>query len=227
MDTTKTVDNSQGRIESYITVLKTADLNIIEKNLSSDENDRCIILDFQNIESKQSVLWFRQLRTLYRQYRYIIIGVINSCINLEHAKAANINSLDEIDISLTTNTSTHTSKVDRTADQPHKQSNSAIIVYQNIRSGQRIQHQQDIVIVGNVNPGAEVISGGHIHIYGQLAGRALAGINQRNDAIIYCQSLSAELVAIDRHYHSSDEMPSIRRPVCINLDNETLSYNKT
>ena len=69
-----------------------------------------------------------------------------------------------------------------------------------IRSGQQLSAEGDLVIFGLVSAGAEVLAGGSIHIYGPLRGRALAGIKGNKDAIISCQSLEAELVAIAGEY---------------------------
>lgn len=69
-----------------------------------------------------------------------------------------------------------------------------------IRSGQQLTAEGDLVIFGLVSAGAEVLAGGSIHIYGPLRGRALAGIKGNKDAIISCQSLEAELVAIAGEY---------------------------
>jgi septum site-determining protein MinC len=64
-------------------------------------------------------------------------------------------------------------------------------------------------------PGAEVIAGGSIHIYGALRGRAIAGSTGNPQARIFCNKLEAELVAIDGLYRTADEMdPQFRgKPV--------------
>lgn len=71
------------------------------------------------------------------------------------------------------------------------------IINRPVRSGQQIYAQDtDLVILGAVSAGAEVISDGHIHIYGALRGRALAGARGDDSARIFCQSLEAELLSI-------------------------------
>ena len=45
-----------------------------------------------------------------------------------------------------------------------------------IRTGQQVYAENaDLIVLGLVNEGAEVIADGHIHIYAPLRGRALAG----------------------------------------------------
>ncbi|HBU12606.1 MAG TPA: hypothetical protein DEB31_07755, partial [Clostridiales bacterium] len=51
----------------------------------------------------------------------------------------------------------------------------SVFINGTVRSGQRIESEGDIVIVGDVNPGAEVIAGGSIAVFGKLRGLAHAG----------------------------------------------------
>ena len=54
-------------------------------------------------------------------------------------------------------------------------SSEAVIINRTLRSGQRVKHQANVVIVGDVNPGAEVIAGGDIIVFGRLRGVVHAG----------------------------------------------------
>ncbi|MDP2562198.1 septum site-determining protein MinC [Psychrobium sp. 1_MG-2023] len=79
------------------------------------------------------------------------------------------------------------------------------IVRQNIRSGQQVYAQGgDLVIIGSVGNGAEVIADGSIHIYGKLRGRAIAGAKGDQQSAIFCQSIEAELVSIAGTYWLSE-----------------------
>lgn len=60
----------------------------------------------------------------------------------------------------------------------------AIIVRRTLRSGQRVHHIGSIVILGDVNPGAEVIAGGDIIVLGALRGVAHAGAMGEEDALV-------------------------------------------
>lgn len=75
------------------------------------------------------------------------------------------------------------------------------ITVEHIRSGQRIYAENgDLIVIGHVSSGAELLADGNIHIYGTLRGRALAGINGNIQARIFCQALAAELVSIAGQY---------------------------
>jgi len=87
-----------------------------------------------------------------------------------------------------------------------------VVVRQPVRSGQIIYAEAtDLVILAPVNPGAEVIADGHVHIYAPLRGRAVAGAQGMTEARIFCQKLEAELVAISGAYLLNDDLPADRR----------------
>ena len=93
-----------------------------------------------------------------------------------------------------------------------------------VRSGQCIVHPEgDVIVVGSVASGAEVIAGGSIHIYGTLRGRAIAGSRDAR-ARIFCRKLEAELLSIDGLYMVADDMPAHLRgqPIQVWLDGDSM-----
>ncbi|MEG3766338.1 septum site-determining protein MinC [Alteromonas sp. 14N.309.X.WAT.G.H12] len=73
----------------------------------------------------------------------------------------------------------------------------AKIVSRPVRSGQQVYAEGcDLVILGAVSEGAEILSDGNIHVYGTLRGRALAGVKGNTAARIFCHTMEAELVSI-------------------------------
>lgn len=83
-----------------------------------------------------------------------------------------------------------------------------LIVQQPVRSGQRVYSRGgDLVVLGMVSSGAEVLSEGNIHIYGQLRGRALAGVTGNEQCRIFCRELRADLVAIAGQYRVNEHLP--------------------
>ncbi len=85
---------------------------------------------------------------------------------------------------------------------------NSLLLESPVRSGQCIVHPEgDVIVVGSVASGAEVIAGGSIHIYGTLRGRAIAGSRDAR-ARIFCRKLEAELVSIDGLYMVADDMPA-------------------
>jgi septum site-determining protein MinC len=80
-----------------------------------------------------------------------------------------------------------------------------LVVDRPLRSGQQVYARgRDLVVLAMVNPGAEVLSDGHIHVYAPLRGKAIAGARGNIDARIYTLSLEAELLSIAGVYRTSD-----------------------
>jgi septum site-determining protein MinC len=85
--------------------------------------------------------------------------------------------------------------------QPLGLQRPAMIVDQPVRAGTRIWAQgTDLIVIGTVNPGAEVIADGNIHVYGRLLGRAIAGGQAETEARVFATHFDPELVSIAGYY---------------------------
>ena len=105
------------------------------------------------------------------------------------------------------------------------QNTNAKIISRPVRSGQQIYAEGcDLIILGSVSGGAEVLADGNIHIYGSLRGRALAGVKGNNAARIFCTHNEAELVSITGHFLLSDALETQiwKQPAQFYLADETL-----
>jgi len=94
-----------------------------------------------------------------------------------------------------------------------------------IRSGQQVYAPGgDLIIMAPVSAGAEILSDGNIHVYGPLRGRALAGVRGNTEAMVFCQSLEAELVSIAGQYKINEDLQGERwkKPALLILENERL-----
>lgn len=63
----------------------------------------------------------------------------------------------------------------RTARQAPPKQAAVLMMKQTLRSGQRVCHKGHLVIIGDVNPGAELVADGDITVWGALRGMAHAG----------------------------------------------------
>ncbi len=84
------------------------------------------------------------------------------------------------------------------------------VVTQPVRSGQQIYARGgDLIVLAAVNPGAEIVADGNIHVYAPMKGRALAGVMGDTNARIFCQSMQAELIAVAGNFRVfEDEVPN-------------------
>ena len=116
--------------------------------------------------------------------------------------------------------------LDRPATAANQQDIPRTLVHQGaVRSGQQLINEKgDLVVMGSVNPGAEVLASGQIHVYGAIRGRALAGIQGDQQARIFTLRLAAELVAIAGSYQTSYSADFVTAgdAVCIELQGEKL-----
>ena len=83
------------------------------------------------------------------------------------------------------------------------QRDTALLVKSTCRSGEIIRHQGDVVVLGDVNPGAEVIASGDIVVFGCLRGFAHAGSEGDNKATIVALSLGSPRLQIGPHVGAS------------------------
>src|SRR5436190_17128994 len=65
-----------------------------------------------------------------------------------------------------------------------RDSDDTLFLRRTIRSGQAIQHASNIVILGDVNPGAEIVAGGDIIVWGVLRGMVHAGYPDNENAYV-------------------------------------------
>ncbi len=66
----------------------------------------------------------------------------------------------------------------------------AVFVHRTLRSGHKVKHPGHVVVLGDVNPGAEVIAGGNIIVWGRLRGTVHAGARGDQDAVVCALELS-------------------------------------
>ena len=102
-----------------------------------------------------------------------------------------------------------------------------MVIDRPLRSGQQIYAPGDLVVLGLVSNGAEVIAAGNIHIYAPLRGRALAGVHGNHEARILCTCLEPELISIAGIYRTTENPLApelLGKPVQISLDQEKLIF---
>jgi septum site-determining protein MinC len=81
----------------------------------------------------------------------------------------------------------------------------AMVIDKPLRSGQQVYAKgRDLVVLAMVNAGAEVIADGHIHVYGALRGKAIAGARGNTQAQIFAQVMEPELISIAGVYRTSE-----------------------
>lgn len=70
------------------------------------------------------------------------------------------------------------------------------VVRHTVRSGQRLSHPGDLIIVGDVNPGATITAGGDVMVFGWLRGTVYAGQPEDFSRTIYALRFDPSQVRI-------------------------------
>ena len=88
-----------------------------------------------------------------------------------------------------------------------------------VRSGKIVRHQGHVAIIGDVNPGGEIIAGGDVIVWGSLRGTAHAGASGDGDAVICALDMQplqlriADVVARPEEHATLDAGPEMARIV--------------
>lgn len=89
----------------------------------------------------------------------------------------------------------------------------ALFLRETLRSGRSIYHEGHVIIIGDVNPGAEVIAGGDVIVWGRLRGLVHAGALGDESALICALELTptqlriASQIAIPPDERQGDPVP--------------------
>lgn len=85
---------------------------------------------------------------------------------------------------------------------------TGLVVKETIRSGRSIFHEGPVVVIGDVNPGAEIIAAGDVIVWGRLRGLVHAGALGDKTAVICALILApTQLRIADQIAISPDERP--------------------
>ncbi|MEL6527569.1 MAG: septum site-determining protein MinC, partial [Chloroflexota bacterium] len=96
---------------------------------------------------------------------------------------------------------------------PEEQGTPGVMIRRTLRSGRVITSHGHVVVIGDVNPGAQIIATGDIIIWGRLRGTVHAGAEGDTDAIICALDMSPNQLRIaDLIATSPKEQKRVVRP---------------
>jgi len=103
---------------------------------------------------------------------------------------------------------------------------TALWLHRTLRSGTRIEFDGHVIVMGDVNPGAEIIAEGSVMIWGRLRGSVHAGANSEKDvaAFVCALAMKPTRLQIASETASMPKGKSVKGPQKISLkDNEFLT----
>lgn len=178
-----------------------------------------IVLDLEKVNAVSGID-FSHIKQILMKNGLVPVGVRGGAP--EQMEAARSVDLPMIAIGKTT--TTEPKKTEEKVAKPDKPISAAKLVTHPMRGGMQIYAKDsDLIVVAQVSPGAELLADGHIHVYGPLRGRAMAGVQGNLDARIFCRTLEAELVSIAGYYLTQEDMqalPAYDGMIQIYLENE-------
>jgi len=80
-----------------------------------------------------------------------------------------------------------------------------VLIRRTLRSGQVVQYPGHVVVIGDVNPGAEIIAGGDVVVWGKLRGIVHAGATGDDEAMVCALSLAPLQLRIGNHIARAPE----------------------
>lgn len=191
-------------------LLKSADLATLSQELQArfgdipDFFDRDpLVIDLGPLQSAgEQAIDFAALLPLLRAYRVLPIAVRGG--SSEQMAAALAAGLAPAPDTITLPTVAEAAKAPADAPAPTVPT-TALVIDKPLRSGQQVYARgRDLVVMAMVNPGAEVIADGSIHVYAPLRGKAIAGARGNADARILSLCLEPELISIAGVYRTSE-----------------------
>ncbi|QCU90222.1 septum site-determining protein MinC [Thiomicrorhabdus sediminis] len=211
------------------------------------------VLDLQdeNIEP----MFLAQLVELSRQYNFLPIGLQSHNLGLaeqaayaglalfsehchaqqsdpaeESPQALNALLLEQLNSQQNLSKTIESAEVEGLATVESIDSRSPLIHYKSVVAGEQVYAQgRDLVILGDVEAGAEVIADGSIHIGGALMGKAYAANNEEKadaEVCIKAYSFEPELISIAGFYQLQEDIPAKYSglSVAITWQNESFAY---
>jgi septum site-determining protein MinC len=90
-------------------------------------------------------------------------------------------------------------KPQKTAAPAEKQDIRTLkLINKNMRSGQNVEHEGDVLVIGDVNPGSYITASGNIIVMGTLRGIVHAGAGGDDSAIVMALKLRPQQLRIAR-----------------------------
>lgn len=190
-------------------LLKSADLAGVARDLAQrfgdipdffDHDPLLIDLSALPDMGQDAPLDFAELLALLRPYRVVPLAVRGgSAAQMAAAQAAGLTPAPDALVQKTV------AAAPKPAAPAAAVAPGALVIDKPLRSGQQVYARgRDLVVLAMVNPGAEVIADGHIHVYAPLRGKAIAGARGQGDARIFSLCMEPELISIAGIYRTSE-----------------------
>jgi septum site-determining protein MinC len=194
-------------------LLKSADLTKLDQELKQRYGDvpaffdqDPLLIDLSLLPAQVESIDFEALLALLRPYSVLPLAVRGGSSELiAQAQAAGLVLATDALVQRATPSQTNDNSKIPAIPSPSVPT-SAMVIDKPLRSGQQVYARgRDLIVMAMVNPGAEVIADGHIHVYAPLRGKAMAGARGNTEARIWALSMEPQLISIAGVYRTSEK----------------------
>jgi len=96
---------------------------------------------------------------------------------------------------------------------------NGVFIRRTLRSGFKIASHGHISILGDINPGAEVIAGGSVVVWGRVRGSVVAGADGDESAVVCALALDPTQLRIANLVANLPGKKAVSQPVCASIRN--------
>lgn len=211
-NTTAILELRSAALTLIAVVLKTADLDVLAGELEQRAqampglfDDEPVAVDLSRVRDPQQPIDFAALLLLLRRHRMVPLAVRGgSDAQMAAALSVGLVPLPAGGRPLRE----ATAPVERIVEVQLPPL-PPLVVNRTLRSGQQVVAEgRDLIMLGLVSHGAEVIADGHVHVYAPLRGRAIAGAKGNREARIFTTLMQAQLLSIAGVHRTTEDLPS-------------------
>jgi septum site-determining protein MinC len=105
---------------------------------------------------------------------------------------------------------------------PEEEGFAGVLIKRTLRSGRIVHSQGHVVVYGDVNPGAEIIAGGDIFVWGKLRGNVHAGANGDEVAVVCALDMTPTQLRIAGYISTSpiDKQRTVQPEIALIRENQ-------
>ncbi len=109
-------------------------------------------------------------------------------------------------------------------ESPDKRNGRLLVIQKHLRSGQKVEHNGDILVLGNVNKDAQIVASGNIIVMGKLRGIAAAGALGDETAVVVALEMEPQQIRIGKKVaiSSDEERNSPGYPEVAKIENDAI-----
>lgn len=188
-----------------------------------------------NIEKCEDEIDFMGLSEVIKSQQFVLVGITGAQSNAvkQAARQAGLAVLtsgqaSQAETPVPVVEAKVETRIETQVEIQHQDSPATLFHQGQLRSGQQLYAKdKNLVIIGSVSAGAEVIADGSIHVYGHLRGRAIAGAKGDINSRIFCRNLEAELISICGNYKLSETLQEEcwQHAATVSLENDQLKIS--